>query len=117
MGIIRISNLRLRTIIGINDWERTTLQDVVVNIEIEAEIERAAQTDSIDDTLDYKNLTKQIIQHVEESSFQLIERLASSILDLILTLPRAVSAKVKVDKPGALRFADSVSVELSGRSR
>ena len=113
MATIRISNLRLRAIIGINEWERTTKQDVVINITLEFDADRAAQSDDIRDTVDYKALTKKVIQAVEESHFNLLEALTYTILKLAMGNPKVASAHVRVDKPQALRFADSVSVELS----
>ena len=74
---------------------------------------QAAVSDSIDDTVDYKALTKKIIEKVENSSFFLIEKLTKVILDIVMEDPLVEEASVKVDKPHALRFADSVSIELS----
>lgn len=108
--LIRIKNLRLRTVIGVNDWERELRQDVIINIEMEFDGSKAVQSDDIADTVDYKLLKRKIIQRVETSSFQLIERLASEILDLVLEDKRVMRAMVEVDKPHALRYADSVSV-------
>ena len=113
--IIRIKNLRLRTIIGIFDWERKHPQDVVINATLEFDGEKAAASDRIEDTVDYKDLNKKIVSLVENSQFFLIEKMAQEILNLILDHPRVKSARVEVDKPLALRFSDSVSVEVSGR--
>lgn len=111
--IIRIQDLRLRAIIGIYDWERTEKQDVVINIELEFDGTKASQSDQIDDTVDYKTLTKRIIQHVEDSQFFLVEKLADSILNIVMDAPLVQRASVIVDKPQALRFADSVSIECT----
>jgi D-erythro-7,8-dihydroneopterin triphosphate epimerase len=108
--LIRIKNLHLRTIIGVNDWERELRQDVIINIEMEFDGSKAAQSDDLADTVDYKRLKRRIIQMVEASSFQLIERLASEILDLIMENKCVMRATVEVDKPHALRYTDSVSV-------
>jgi FolB domain-containing protein len=116
MATIRITNLRLKTIIGINDWERTTKQTVVINIALEFNASRPAKSDNIKDTIDYKTLTKKVIKAVEASRFNLLEALTATILDLALENPKVQAATVRVDKPKALRFADSVSVEL-GRKR
>lgn len=112
--LIRIKNLRLRTIIGFKKWEREKLQDVIVNIEVRVEGERAAETDSIKDSVDYKKLNKKIIEHVESSQYFLLEKLAASIFGIIMEDKRVLWARVEVDKPHALRFADSVSVEVLG---
>src|SRR5262245_12176490 len=113
--IIRIKNLRLRAVIGIFDWERKHPQDVVVNATIQFDGSKAAFSDKIEDTVDYKEITKGIIQLVEASQFFLLEKLASEILTLILKNPQVEEARVEVDKPLALRYSDSVSVEVSGK--
>ena len=107
---IRIKNLRLRTVIGINEWERKVLQDIVVNLEFDFDGSAAAASDRIEDTVNYKKMTKRIIEAVEKSSFYLLERLAEKILGIVMEDSRVLNARVEVDKPHALRFADSVSV-------
>ena len=113
MATIRITNLRLRTVIGANDWERDIKQDVVLNITITFDAKKSRATDSLEDTIDYKSLSKAIIQQVESSSYYLLERLADAVLEIIMNDNRVQTATVRIDKPGALRFADSVSLELS----
>ena len=112
MATIEITNLRLRTIIGINDWERVNKQDIVINITIDYDASQSAVTDRIEDTLDYKALTKKIIHLVENTQFFLLEKLTRSVLDIVLAAPLVLHARVRIEKPLALRFADSVSVEL-----
>ena len=113
MATIRIKNLRLRTIIGIQKWERDEKQDVIINIEFDYNSLRAVKSDKITDAIEYKALTKTIITRVESSNFYLIEKLTKTILDIVLKQKGAKRAVVRVDKPFALRFADSVSCELS----
>ena len=113
MAKIRITDLRLRAIIGTNDWEREEKQDVVLNITIDYDALKAARTDDLADTIDYKEVTKKIIERVEASEFFLLEKLADMILGIVMANPGAREVSVRVDKPQALRFADSVSVELS----
>ncbi len=108
--LIRIKNLRLRTIIGTNDWEREKPQEVVINATIEFDGAAAGRSDDIDDTVNYKQVTKRMIEAVESSDFFLLEALVNRLLDVALADPRARRATVEVDKPGALRFAESVSV-------
>lgn len=112
MAQICIKDLRLRTIIGINDWEKLNKQDIVINVWINFDASTAALSDDIEDTVDYKTITKNIIRFVEDAEIGLIEKLASAILDIIFGDHKVEAAKVRVDKPNALRFADSVSVEL-----
>jgi D-erythro-7,8-dihydroneopterin triphosphate epimerase len=111
--LIRIKNLRLRAITGINDWERKDLQEVVINAAIEYHGEHAVETDSIEDGLNYRTIAKRIIQEVETSRYQLLDTLAARILAIIMEQQKVFRATVEVDKPHALRFADSVSVSLS----
>ena len=113
MATIRITNLKLRTIIGTNDWEREHTQDVVINVKINFDASKASQSDNIKDTIDYKAMTKRITQETEPSAFFLLEKLAKCILSIVMENPLVKEAVVRVDKPLALHFADSVSVELS----
>jgi len=113
MGTIRITDLKLRTIIGINDWEREELQDVKINLQIEFDETASIQSDDIKDTIDYKTLSKEIIRFVEHAEFFLLEKLTAGVLDIIMKSPKVRSASVRIDKPQALRFSESVSVELS----
>jgi D-erythro-7,8-dihydroneopterin triphosphate epimerase len=116
-AIIRVTNLRLRTFIGFNPDERTKQQDVVVNLEIEHQVDRAAFSDDIDAALNYRTITKAVIAHVEDGRFLLLERLVNDLLDLCCADPAVLRARVTVDKPHALRFADSVSVTLEHDKR
>jgi len=116
-AVIKIKNLSLRTIIGFNDWEREKKQDVIVNAAIEFDAAGAAETDTVDYSLDYKSITKKVISEVENSSFHLLEKLADFILNIIMENENVLSATVEVDKPHSLRFAESVSVVVSGSRR
>ena len=113
MATIRITNLRLRTIIGTHDWERENQQDVVFNITLDYNAAKAIAGDDLRKAVDYKALTKQIIKEVEASQYFLLEKLAARVLDIVTAPPAILEAAVRVDKPQALRFADSVSVELN----
>ncbi|WP_415887259.1 dihydroneopterin triphosphate 2'-epimerase [Neptuniibacter sp. QD37_6] len=110
-AIINITNLRLRTFIGFNPEEMEKQQDVVINIEIQYPANKAF-ADDVDQALNYKTITKEIIKHVEDGRFLLLEKLVSDVLDICTTHPWTVYAKVTIDKPHALRFADSVSLSL-----
>jgi D-erythro-7,8-dihydroneopterin triphosphate epimerase len=112
---IHIRDLRLRTIIGINEEERRNKQDVVINITLYAD-HSAAVSDNIDDTVNYRTIAKQTIELVENSQFFLVEKMALEIVRLCLADPRAERAVVVVEKPGAVRFARSVGVTVD-RSR
>ena len=104
---IKIKNLRLRAIVGILGWERKELQEIIINVSIDFDGEKASRSDNISDTINYKA----IVTAVKSSSFKLLESLSKTILDIILSHPMVRSACVEIDKPHALRFADSVSVK------
>jgi D-erythro-7,8-dihydroneopterin triphosphate epimerase len=110
---IFIRNLRLRCIVGIYPDERTHKQDVVINLVLRCDLGTPCKSDRIEDTVDYKALKKQIVALVEGSEFFLIERLADAIAEICLAHPGVTLAQVTVDKPGALRYADSVAVEIA----
>jgi len=109
---IQIKDLLLRTIIGINAEERRNRQDVLINITLYADTRAAGASDEIADAVNYRTITKQVIKRVEESSFYLVEKMASEIAAICLENPRVEAVDVRVEKPGALRFARSVGVEI-----
>lgn len=113
MAKIRVKNLLIRTFIGFNPEELVNKQDVIINMEIETDIpDSALEADEPVDIFDYKTITKQVIKLVQEGQFKLLEVLTKSILDLIMADEKVKWAKVEVDKPHALRFAESVSLEM-----
>ena len=109
---ILIQDLMLRTIIGINDEERRNRQDVLINISLHADTRAAGASDDIEDAVNYRTITKRVIKRVEESKFYLVERMAAEIATICLDDPRVGAVDVRVEKPGALRFARSVGVEI-----
>jgi FolB domain-containing protein len=109
---IHIRDLSLRCVIGINDDERREKQDVTVNITLEADLSAARASDRIDDTVDYKAVKKKVIGLVEASSHFLVERLADRIADVCLEDERVRRVNVVVEKPGALRFARTVAIDI-----
>lgn len=115
MAIIRIKNLLVRTIIGFNPEERVNRQDVIINAEIETDVTEAIKTDNQLGIYDYKAITKAIIALVQDSKFRLLEKLTHEVLQLIMQDQRVIRAKVEIDKPQALRFSESVSVELEAK--
>lgn len=113
LATIRIVDLKLKAVIGVNDWETKTVQDVRINIMVLYNAQRAIATDRLKFALDYKALKLSVIRLVKNSSFQLLESLTAAILELIMRDPRIMEATVRVDKPKALRFARSVCVEMT----
>lgn len=113
MAKIRVKNLLIRTYIGFNPEELVNKQDVIINLEIETDIPaHAMEADEPIDIFDYKKITKKIIALVQDGQFKLLEVLTQKILDLIMADEKVKWAKVEVDKPHALRFAESVSMEM-----
>jgi FolB domain-containing protein len=112
MDIIEIDNLRLRCIIGFSAHERKDKQDVVISLRIGTDMHRAGRTDDPDDTFNYRTVTKAIIQHVESSEYALVEKLATEIARICVVDHSAPWVQVRVHKPGALRFSDSVGVVI-----
>ena len=110
---IHIRDLHVRCIVGIYEEERHAKQDVHINITLYADYREACRSDRIEDTADYKAIKTQVVAMVEASSYMLIERLAEEVAKICLAAPRIERAVVTVDKPGALRFARSVAVEIS----
>lgn len=113
MDKIIIKDLLMRGIIGINPDERVKRQDILVNIVLFADISRAAATDDIEYAVNYKTISKQVIDRVEEGSDFLVEKLVTDLARMILTdHPAVQKVQVRVEKPGALRFAQSVGIEI-----
>ncbi|MCF7847891.1 MAG: dihydroneopterin aldolase [Kiritimatiellales bacterium] len=113
MDKIFIRELALRCIIGIFPEERKEKQDIVINVEIGADLRKAGRSDDLNDTVDYKAIKKSILELVEESRFKLIEALAEKIADIALADEKVLQVVVTIDKPGALRFAKSSAVEIT----
>ena len=112
MDKIIIKDLLVRSIIGINPDERTKKQDILINMVLFADTRQAAQSDDIADAVNYKAITKRVIEHVEGSSDFLVEKLVNDIAQIILTEFSVRRVRVRVEKPGALRFAKSVGIEI-----
>ncbi|MEZ5943849.1 MAG: dihydroneopterin aldolase [Planctomycetaceae bacterium] len=113
---IVIEDLLVRAILGINPEERVNRQDVVINVRLEACTRAAALSDNIDDAVNYRTLSKEIIQLAETSGFMLVEKMAEEIAGLCLRREKVQRVWIDVRKPGALRFARSVGVSIE-RSR
>jgi len=110
---IHITNLLVRGIVGINPDERTKPQDVLVNVTLHADISAAARSDDIEDAINYRIVAKAIIAHIENGEPMLVERLVEELAALCFaTDPRVQAVDLSVEKPGALRFADSVGITI-----
>lgn len=113
---IEIKDLLVRGIVGVNDWEREQPQDILVNISLFADLQRAGLSDDIGDTVNYRTVTKKIIGVIETSQRHTVEALAADIARLCLQEPGVERVRVRLEKPGALRFARSVGVEIERRA-
>ena len=105
-----VHELKVETIIGIWGWERKIRQTISIDLEMGADIRRAAETDSIDDTLNYKAISKRVQQFVADSEFQLVETMAEKIAELVLQEFKVPWIQVRVSKPGAIRGAKNVGI-------
>jgi FolB domain-containing protein len=112
MDEIQIRDLRARCIIGDNDWEREKEQEVVVDLDLRTDIRPAAESDDLDEALDYRAVKKEVLAYVQQSDHRLLETLAERIAEICLGYDRAESVRVHVEKPGALRFARTVAVDI-----
>lgn len=112
MDKIFIHALKTEAIIGIFDWERQVKQTVIIDIEFSADIRKAALSDSIEDTLNYKRVAKRVLAFVEESKFHLVETLAERIAMLLLEEFAISWVALSLSKPGAIRSSRDVGVTL-----
>ena len=117
MDIIFLHDLRIETVIGLWEWERKIRQTVAIDLEMSADIRKAAATDNVDDTLNYKAVAKRLQQYVGESSFQLVETLAEKIAGIVTDEFGVAWVRVKVSKPGAIRGARDVGVIIERGTR
>jgi len=114
---IILDRLKIECIIGIFDWERVTKQTVEISFELDCNHSRAAKSDDIRHTVDYKSISKEIIALVEPSSFFLIETMAEKIANLCLGHDGVNRARITVSKPGAIRGSDNISVQVTRPSQ
>ena len=117
MDIIFLHDLRIETVIGLWEWERKIRQTVAIDLEMSADIRKAAESDSVEDTLNYKLVAKRLQQFVGDSSFQLVETLAEKIAGIVLDEFDVAWVRVKVNKPGAIRGARDVGVIIERGTR
>jgi len=116
MDKIFLTALSVECIVGIWDWERRVKQTVIVDVEMAADIRKAAATDHIDDTIDYKRVSKRLLQFVGDSQYQLVETLTEQIARVIVTEFGVSWVKVRLNKRGAIRGARDVGIEIERRA-
>lgn len=112
MDIVFIRDLKIETVIGIYDWEREIKQVISLDLDMATDIRKAAQSDRIDDTLNYKAVAKRLIGFVEESRFELVESLAERICDIIIQEFDVPWVRLTLHKPGAVTGSSSVGVQV-----
>lgn len=111
--IIKIKNLKLKTIIGIHDFEQHAIREIIINARIETDKIDSLYSDKIEDTIDYATLTEQIKLVVKNHQFKLIESLAQNIIDEIMEDAAVKSCELELDKPGAVEDVESFSITLN----
>lgn len=112
MDQVFIKNLVARGIIGINDWEREKPQEILINIILFTDLIKPGSTDSITNSVNYRSVAKKVISHAESAQRFTVEALAADIAGLCLEEPAVYKVRVRVEKPGAVRFTESVGVEI-----
>jgi dihydroneopterin aldolase len=117
MDIVYLNDLRVDTVIGIYDWERRTRQTVILDIEMGTDIRKAAETDSIEYTLDYKAVAKRLITIIGESEFQLVETLAERVAQILRDEFKVPWCRVRLNKKGAVRGVRDVGVIIERGNR
>jgi 7,8-dihydroneopterin aldolase/epimerase/oxygenase len=116
MDKIFLSSLSIECVVGIWEWERRVKQTVIIDLEMAADIRKAASTDRIEDTIDYKKVTKRLLAFVGDSQFHLVETLTERIAELIVTEFGVTWVKVRLNKRGAIRGARDVGIEIERRT-
>lgn len=112
MDKVFIKNLLARGVIGINDWEREKPQEILINITVYTDLLEAGKSDDIEDSVNYRSLAKMALHQAESAERCTVEALAADIAELCLQEKGVLKAKVRVEKPNAVRFSESVGVEI-----
>jgi dihydroneopterin aldolase len=110
MDIVYLHNLEIECVIGVWEWERKIRQTVSLDLDMGYDIHRAAQSDVLDDTLNYKAVAKRLQEFVGASQYQLVEALAEKVADILLSEFKLAWVRVRVNKRGAVRGAGDVGV-------
>ena len=112
MDQVFIRDLIARGIIGVNDWEREKPQEILINIALFTDLHKAGSSDNIGDSVNYRTVAKKVLAHAETAQRQTVEALAADIVRLCLEQPGVQQVRVRIEKPGAVRFSRSVGVEI-----
>lgn len=117
MDTVFISGLRIDTVIGVYDWERRVRQQVVLDLEMDWDVTRAAATDAVGDTLDYAAVADRLLAFVGESQFELLEALAEAVCELVIAEFHVPRVSLRLSKPGAVPAARAVGVQIERGER
>jgi dihydroneopterin aldolase len=112
---IFIEGLETRCVIGIFDWERRIKQKVLIDLKLQTDARRAAKRDRVEDTVNYKQVAKRILQEAQKSRFELVESLAELIARILLREFKFREVTVRISKPGAIRGARNVGIQITRR--
>lgn len=112
MDQLIIKDLLVHGIIGVNDWEREKPQEILINIVLFADLSKVGESDEIEDSVNYRTVAKKVQEHAETANRLTVESLATDLVKICLEEPGVLKARVRVEKPGAVRFAQSVGVEI-----
>ena len=112
MDKVIIKNLSARGIIGVNDWERVKKQEILINAILFADFHQAGENDKIQDCVNYRTISKLLLAHAEKAARFTVESLAEDLARICLQQPKVERVIIRVEKPGAIRFAESVGVEI-----
>ena len=112
MDQVFINDLIARGIIGVNEWEREKPQEILINIVLFADLHKAGSSDNIQDSVNYRTVAKKVLAHAETVQRQTVEALAADIARLCLEQPGVQQVRVRVEKPGAVRFSRTVGIEI-----
>jgi FolB domain-containing protein len=112
MDQILINDIVARGIIGVNDWEREKPQEILINIVLFTDLHKAGETDHLADSISYSTVAKKVLAHAEIANRRTVEALAADLARLCLKEPGVQRVRVRVEKPGAVRFVRSVGVEI-----
>ncbi len=110
--LLKIKNLRLKTAIGVYDWEKNFDREIIINLEIETDFLSALQSDKLEDAIDYNEIAQKVKKFIHENKFNLIEKMAQSLLAEVMSDFRIKKCKLEIDKVGAIDFVDSASITI-----
>jgi len=112
MDQVIIKDLSVRAVIGVHKWEREKPQEILINLILFADLRKAGQSDDVMDTVNYRTISKKVMAHTENAKRLTVEALAADIAAICLAEPGVRKVRVRVEKPGAVRFSRSVGVEI-----